>query len=420
MGKRNRTSRNKRNAVRSPSGATPTMLPDGGIPTRERLPDLSEDASYPAFGAFERAIKGTTPIWWRRPATYVGAAVLLVLMAWLLRPVLTTIGSAFAVAYFASPMVDRLEKRGVPRSASIAAIILGFFGMIAAIIAVLVPVLQSELEGVIANAPGYWEKGNVWFTETVRPYVKTRTGYELPTTTRDVWNEAVAGLGGVAPDLAGKITGVVKSALSNVFGLLGLLLNFLLFPVFLFYILKDFPRIRTAIKDVIPPRHLDVVQVKISEIDRVLSAFVRGQLTVCCFLAVGYSAGLILSGIDMPIVIGTVSGFAFVIPYAGTILGIVMASAMALAKFGIDWHLGVAIGTFVVIQFLESNVISPKIVGEQVGLHPMVMITAVIVGGTLFGFLGVLLAVPATAVAAVFWWSAWGKYKSSDFYLARR
>ena len=163
-----------------------------------------------------------------------------------------------------------------------------------------------------------------------------------------------------------------------------------------------------------------MVSTKLTEIDRVLSAFVRGQFTVCLFLAVGYSAGLVLSGIDMPIVIGVVSGFAFVIPYAGTILGIVMASGMAIAKFGIDWHLGVAVGTFVVIQFLESNVISPKIVGEQVGLHPMVMITAVIVGGTLFGFLGVLLAVPATAVAAVFWWSAWGKYKNSDFYLARR
>lgn len=368
--------------------------------------------------------------WWMRPASYVGIAVVSYLLLWVLRPVITPIAAAFAAAYFISPVVDRLERRGVPRSASVVAILLFFAAVIAAVIALLIPLLGSEIDRLVTSAPAYWEKANHWVDEVLRPWVETRfPGRTIPETPQEFWDQAGENLAGLSPDIATKVADVAKGALSNVFGVLGMLLGLVLFPVFFFYILVDFNRIKEAIRDMIPPRNRDLMLSRLAEVDRVLAAFVRGQLTVCTFLAISYSIGLSFTGIDLAIVIGVVSGFAFVIPYAGTILGIVAGTVMAVVKFGVidpdfvlkvNPHLLGVWAVFGLVQLLESNVISPKIVGEQVGLHPVVMITAVIVGGTLFGFLGVLLAVPATAACAVFWWAAWDQYKRSEFYLSKR
>lgn len=367
--------------------------------------------------------------WWMRPASYVFFAALGFGLLWLLRPVITPIFAALACAYFVNPVVDSMEKRGVPRSVTILGILVFLTAALGAVIALVIPLVQHEITLLFANVPGYWDRLNDWFLTDVRPWVKERFGRDLPTTPQQVWEQAGGKLSGAAPDIAGWITSAVTTALSNIFGLLGALVSVLLFPVFFFYLAKDFTRLKAATVDLIPPRHRDVLLSRLGEVDRVIAAFVRGQLTVCIFLAVAYAIGLSFTGIDLAVVIGVVSGFAFVIPYAGTVLGIVAGSAMAIAKFGIvdpdfalriEPHLLGVWAVFGVVQLLESNVISPKIVGEQVGLHPVVMITAVIVGGQLFGFLGILLAVPATAAAAVFWWAGWDRYKRTDFYLARR
>lgn len=403
----------------------PAAEPRPAAPDVHGLPNRGEHAE---IRPFERLITtGMESAWWRRPANYVFAAAVLVVALWVLEPVLTPIASAFAVAYFVSPWVDSLEKRGVPRSASILAILVAGFALVAGVIAVLIPVLQSEIERLAANAPSYWDSANAWFSESLRPWVRDTLGYELPTTARDVWEQHKEKLQGAAPDIAGTVTKIVRDTLSNVFGLLGTLLKGILFPVFLFYILKDFRQIQAAMRDAVPPRHREFLFGKLAEVDRVIAAFARGQVKVCAILAVAYSAGLWLSGIDLAIAIGCLAGMASMIPYTGPIVVLIPGLAMGIARYGlftegfpfIEPHvLGVLI-TVGVVQLVESNVITPKIVGEQVGLHPIVMITAVIVGGTLFGFLGVLLAVPTTAAAAVFFWSAWDRYKKSDFYAAR-
>ena len=376
----------------------------------------------PALNPSERA-------WWTRPVSYVVLGAIIFALLWLLRPVITPIFAALACAYFVNPVVDRLEKAGVPRAVSIFGILVALTAGGVAVIALVIPLVQHELSSLFANVPAYWERANEWFTRDVRPFVKERFGRDLPATPQQIWDEAAGKLSGVAPDIAGWILERAKATLSNVFGLLGILLSIVLFPVFFFYLAKDFPKLKLAAFDAIPPRHREELFARLVDVDRVIAAFVRGQLTVCVFLAVAYSIGLSFTGIDLAVVIGVVSGFAFVIPYAGTILGIVAGSAMAIAKFGvvdpdfvlrIEPHLLGVWAVFGVVQMLESNVISPKIVGEQVGLHPVVMITAVIVGGQLFGFLGVLLAVPATAAAAVFWWAGWARYKRSEFFLAKR
>ncbi len=423
-------------AAETPSAerVTQPMPAAPAAPPAEPAYKLPAGAEHAEIRPFERLITaGAATEWWRRPANYVIGAAVLFAALWLLEPVLTPIASAFAVAYFVSPWVDSLEKRGVPRSASILAILLVGFALFAGVIAVLIPVVQSEIQRLAENAPAYWDSANVWFTDTLRPWVRDTFGYELPTTARDVWNQHKEKLQGAAPDVAGTVARVVRDTLSNVFGLLGTLLKAILFPVFLFYILKDFGKITSSIREAVPPRHRDFLFGKLAEVDAVIAAFARGQVKVCAILAVAYSLGLWLSGIDLAIAIGCLAGLASMIPYTGPIVVLIPGVAMAIARYGlltddfpifhvtfVNPHLLGVLATVGIVQLVESNYVTPKIVGEQVGLHPIVMITAVIVGGTLFGFLGVLLAVPTTAAAAVFFWSAWGRYKGSEFYVARR
>lgn len=408
-----------------PSTGTTGFFTDGGVARGAQYAPPSDTALHRIAGALGKS----DPTWWARPAGYVALAIFGGLLLWLLRPVLTPIAAAFAAAYFVSPVVDRLEKRGVSRTASIIGILVLAFGGVAAVIAVLIPLIQGELTSLVDSVPVYLEKGSDWFNASLRPWLEQRLERELPNTQQEFWDEVGDRVSNMSPDLAGKLTDIATNTVSNVFGLLGAVLSAVLFPVFFFYILKDFPQIKEAIKEMIPPRNRDLVLGRLAEVDRVIAAFVRGQITVCVFLAIAYSIGLSFTGIDLPVVIGVLSGFAFIVPYAGTIIGIVAGSAMAIAKFGvidpdfvlwIEPHLLGVWAVFGIVQAFESNVITPKIVGEQVGLHPVVMITAVIVGGQLFGFLGVFLAVPATAAAGVFWWAAWDRYRRSDFYRARR
>lgn len=402
------------------------LFNDGGVARGAEYAPASDTAIHRISTALG---KNEAP-WWIRGVSYAAIGVVAYVLLWVLRPVITPIAAALAAAYFVSPVVDRLEKTGVSRSVSIVAILLFFSAAVAGVFAILIPLVGGEVERLVASAPEYWSSFNSWVDGTLRPWVeKTFPGRTIPTTQQEFWDQAGENLSSLSPDIAAKSADIAKSAFSNVFGILGWLLSALLFPVFFFYILKDFNRIKEAGFEMIPPRNRELIVSRLQEVDRVLAAFVRGQVTVCTFLAITYSVGLSFTGIDLAVVIGVVSGYAFVIPYAGTILGVVAGSAMAIVKFGlidpdfvlkINPHLLGVWAVFGVVQFLESNVISPKIVGEQVGLHPVVMITAVIVGGTLFGFLGVLLAVPATAAGAVFWWAAWDHYKRSDFYVARR
>jgi len=420
--------------VPPPPIADPTPAPSMSATGLFSTPDVARSAGYAPTSDTGIHRIGTflgTPDapWWMRPVSYVVVGVAAYLILWVLRPVITPIAAALAAAYFISPVVDRLQARGVPRALSSVAILLFFTALISAVIALLIPLLGTEIERLVSNAPTYWAKANTWVDDVLRPWVETRfPGRTIPETPQEFWDQAGENFSGLSPNIAEKVASFGKSALSNIFGVFGMLLSFILFPVFFFYILVDFPRIKEAARDMIPPRNRDLMLGRLAEVDRVLAAFVRGQLTVCFFLAVSYSIGLSFTGIDLAIVIGVVSGFAFVIPYAGTILGIVAGTVMAIVKFGvidpdfvlkINPHLLGVWAVFGIVQLLESNVISPKIVGEQVGLHPVVMITAVIVGGTLFGFLGVLLAVPATAAGAVFWWAGWDQYKRSEFYLAK-
>lgn len=165
----------------------------------------------------------------------------------------------------------------------------------------------------------------------------------------------------------------------------------------------------------VPGQYRQQVRASAGEINDVLSAFVRGQLTVCAILAVLYSAGLYLIGIDLAILIGTLAGATFIIPYVGTILGITLSMTMALLKFHDLLHPLLCLGWFVLVQALEGALITPRLVGDKVGLHPVITILALLIGGQLFGILGMLLAVPFTAVVKVLSASFLENYRNSSY-----
>jgi predicted PurR-regulated permease PerM len=209
---------------------------------------------------------------------------------------------------------------------------------------------------------------------------------------------------------------LIQQAFSSTIGLILTILGYLIIPVYLFYLLADLPRLKAFLESFIPERYRDAYNAKLSEVDRVLAGFIRGQLSVCAILAVLYSIGLYLIGIDLAIAIGTLAGFAFIIPYVGTIIGIVLSLVMALLKFHDILHPLLCLGWFGLVQSLEGMVITPRVVGNTVGLHPLVTLVVLLIGGQLFGLMGMLLAVPVAAVLRVFLISLAGWFRNSEFY----
>ncbi len=211
-----------------------------------------------------------------------------------------------------------------------------------------------------------------------------------------------------------------QSWLGGVFGsglaLVGSLVQLALLPLFAFYLASDWPRILAGVEDMVPRRHRPLVNEVASEIHRRIGGFIEGQVTLCAILGVLYSLGLWISGIDLAFTIGMLSGALFVVPYLGTVVGVVVSSVLALLKFGFDWHVIGCIATFVVVQLLEGSLLTPRIVGERVGLHPLVVMVAVVAGGNLLGIWGILLAVPITAALSVLAANLVKAYKRSRFF----
>ena len=302
---------------------------------------------------------------------------------------------AFSLAYMLDPLIDKLEARGWSRTTSI--LVLG--GAIVAALATGIAFLVPAGVRQAMKLPGYVQELSV----KAVPLAERLLGRELPHTFKELAAEA----GTQASDLASQVgpavgqflvkaAGGTASAIGTVFGLA-------LVPLFLFYFLRDFDTIKGQAASLLPPRYREQIAGRFAEIDDVLAAFVRGQLTVACILAAIYSTGLTLSGVKLGLAIGVIAGFARLVPVAGVLVGVALSAVAIL----VDWHDGshlVAIGaavTFVVGQALEGSVITPKIVGEKVGLSAVVVMIAVLAFSEIFGFVGMLLAVPLAAVLKV-------------------
>jgi predicted PurR-regulated permease PerM len=246
--------------------------------------------------------------------------------------------------------------------------------------------------------------------------IKTYFGIETPQKAYLQLERHLDQLQGGSFDVFRETFSYLKRAVTSTLAFILSILGFVITPLYLFYFMKDIHKIKSAAFGLVPDRYRQQVSKLAAEIHDILSGFVRGQVTVCAILAVLYSIGLLFIGIDLALVIGTLSGVLFIIPYLGTILGIVLSMSMALLKYHDLLHPLLCLGWFFVVQFIEGTFITPKIVGDKVGLHPIVTVLALLIGGQLFGIIGMLIAVPVTAVFKVLLTSYLSYYRTCPYF----
>lgn len=335
-------------------------------------------------------------------------AVLLGLL-WLLQPILLPFLAGIALAYLGDPIVDRFEARRVNRTLGVVAVFVGFLALLAAVLLVLVPMLFREFAALVANIPAFVE----WLQKTTSPMMTQYFGVDpFDISVADLKHRLTANwqqAGGLASHVLAQVT-------ASGFALASWVANIALIPVVAFYLLRDWDRLVAAIRELIPREVEPTVTRLVAECDEVLSAFIRGQLLIMLALGCIYSVGLTLAGIDLAILIGMVAGLASIVPYLGFIVGISAATTAALFQYHDIAHVAYVVIAFGVGQAMESTVLTPLLVGDRIGLHPVAVIFAVLAGGQLFGFSGILLALPVAAVIMVFVRHLHGRYKQSEYY----
>ncbi|MEW6364039.1 MAG: AI-2E family transporter [Acidobacteriota bacterium] len=352
--------------------------------------------------------------WWRshrRWVIFIGVVASLYLLFYLMRSVAIPLLISSILAYLLDPVVEFLSKHRVPRSVSVLSMMLLAALIVVAFLMILIPAVVSQVRAVAHDFPEY--------TSTIMKYVEpyyARIERTYPGAIGKAVDKAVETARANAPQMLKPLLSFITHAFSSLMGFILSLLNVILIPVLTYFLLKDLKTIRKNVRELIPLRHRDQVVWYVRECDRVLGAFVRGQLTVCTILFFMYAVGLSLLRVPMSFFWALLGGYGNLIPYVGTFTS---AAGSMLFSFMQDHSLKKMLltgGVFVLAQTLEGTVISPRIVGGSVGVNPIIVMLAVIVGGNLFGLLGMLLAVPTVAVVSVFLKAGHQKYVSSDFY----
>lgn len=350
---------------------------------------------------------------------WIGAFLLLVLFLWLFSGVLLPFAAAVALGYLLNPVVDRLEKLGLNRLGA-TLLIMAWLALILVLISVLIlPVLWRQLASFIEAFPSYAIKLEELISDQAERLSRDYGGILIEKL--GLGSKSSRELANATNDLIAQATQWVASFLTSLFtrgaALISLISLLIITPVVAFYMLLDWERMLTTIDGLVPPRHRETVRELAREIDRALAGFLRGQSLVCLFLGIWYGTGYTLIGLNFGLLIGITAGILSFIPYVGSVTALVLSSTVAIVQDWPQWELlAMAIGVFLVGQFLEGNILAPKLVGESVGLHPVWLIFALLAFGSLFGFTGLITAVPLSAAAGVILRFAVKRYRESNLY----
>ena len=342
-------------------------------------------------------------VWW-------GVALVFALFVYFLHPILTPFLVAIVLAYMFDPVVDRLEKFGFSRTWGVVTVFALFTVIVTGLVLVLVPLLAKQLIKLYQLAPQVLD----WLQHTAVPWAQSKFGLSDGFWKFDKIKAAITEHMGQASDIVGV---VLSQATASSLALIGFLANLVLIPVVAFYLLRDWDIMLVKIRGLLPRDREEQIVSLAKECHDVLGAFVRGQLLVMLALGVIYSAGLMLVGLELGLLIGLMAGIAAIVPYMGFIIGIGAALIAGLFQFGGDLYpmLGI-VAVFMVGQALEGTVLTPLLVGDKIGMHPVAVIFAILAGGELFGFTGVLLALPVAAVIMVLVRHVQDMYKESQVY----
>jgi len=342
-------------------------------------------------------------------------ALVLAVVVWLLMalgPILTPFVLALLLAWLGDPLVDRVERSGRSRTFGVSLVFVLMILLLALALLILVPLIERQMVTLMDSLPAYRE----WIVGTAVPWIEARTGFALSEwadpqrlieLVREHWQEA----GGVASTFFGYLQ-------RSGFVFVTWIINLVLVPILTFYFLRDWDALVERVASLIPRDHIDTVARLARESDERLGGFLRGQFMVMVAQGVFYAIGLQVIGLRLGILVGLIAGLISFVPYLGATVGAILMLLAALVQSqGIDWQL-LILGTavFTAGQLLESYVLTPRLVGDRIGLHPVAVIFAVMAGGQLFGFLGMLIALPVAAVANVLLRFAHERYTASRLY----
>lgn len=335
----------------------------------------------------------------------VGAVVAAALL-YLLSPILAPFLFAAILAYICDPLVDRLERRRVPRTVGTVLVLLLLLAILVTLALILLPLVIKEATLLIERLPGFVERINA----ELLPWLKEAAGVELKLDSESVKRLISEGL----KKSDGLVERVLSSATIGGMAIVGFFVNLLLVPVVLFYLLRDWDRLVERIDQLVPRRWHPRVAKLAAEIDAVLAEFLRGQLAVMLLMSAYYCVALWIAGLDFALPIGVLTGVLVFVPYLGAAVGLVLATMTAIMQFGT--FTGV-LPVWIVIglgQLIEGFLVTPWLVGDRIGLHPLAVIFALLAFGQLFGFFGVLLALPVSAALLV-----WLRHVRADYMVSQ-
>ena len=328
-------------------------------------------------------------------------AIIMALSFYFLKTILLPFVIGIAVAYFLDPVVDKLEERKWNRSLATLFTLFVFLALVIFLVFLLVPVLTNQLKNFAQFLPIVKDKLQL-IIDAVAGILNNKVDakvLDVPASGLIKWSTKM--LGGVIDGGA---------AIADLLSL------FLITPLVAFYLLRDWDLIVEKVYDWFPIRHKDTLQEQLNEIDKKLAAFVRGQGTVCLILASYYAITLTMTGLEFGVVIGVFAGLISFVPFVGAIFGGLLSIGLAYLQFEAWTNIVIIAGIFILGQILEGYILTPKFIGEAVGLHPVWVIFSLLAGGALFGFLGVLLALPMAAIVGVLFRFCIDHYKNSSYY----
>ncbi len=338
--------------------------------------------------------------------------ILIALIGWLLYlmgPAMAPFIIAGLFAYLFNPVVEKLERRGVSRSIGVSLVFLVLTLVLVGIVLVLIPFMDKQVTRFIEQLPRW----TTWARDVATPWIEQHFGVSL-----DMFDSEglVAMLQGHWKEAGGFATTVLARVSKSGFAIIAWALNLVIIPVAAFYLLRDWNIVIDRIHALVPRSIEPVVTRLTRESDETLGGFLRGQLSVMIILGTIYGIGLLSVGISVGPLIGMIAGVISFVPYLGAIVGVSMGVIAALAQYQDSYHVVLVLIVFVVGQLLEGYVLVPKLVGDKIGLHPVAVMFAILAGGELFGFVGVLLALPIAAIVMVLLRYAYERYTQSEMY----
>jgi predicted PurR-regulated permease PerM len=349
----------------------------------------------------------------RQVMFWIVALLIFGALLWLLSPVLLPFIAGMALAYLLDPLTRQVERTGIGRAASALLVIVFIIVLFAVVIMLVAPILGTQLFALIEHIPKYAERVQAVIIEPNRAWLERIFGSSGGDPGKSIGGLMAQGASWIATFLASLWAG--GRALVSLFSLL------IITPVVAIYLLCDWDRLVTTIDSWIPLHQRETVRGLAREIDDAIAGFVRGQAVICLILGAFYALGLTFAGLHFGFLIGMLTGLMSFIPFVGAITGFLVASGVAIAQFWPDWvSIAMVVGVFVVGQGLEGYILSPKLVGAKVGLHPVWLMFSLFAFGYLFGFVGVLVAIPLAAAIGVLTRFALRQYQASEFYTGIR